>query len=257
MKIRCFSVCMVALCAASLAHGGELAALRTSTQILVVTTQDWDGVAGTLQMYERPQARKKWKAAGDPIPVVVGKKGLGWGAGVASAREAGRRGADGPIKQEGDGKSPAGIFRLSTAFGYAAQGPAAWKMPYLSLTPSVECVDDARSKFYTRVLDRASVVPDWNSSEQMLRPDGEYRWGVVVDHNTDPVTAGAGSCIFLHIWLGPGVGTTGCTAMSQEQLEGLLARLDPARRPLLVQLPRPEYKKLRRHWKLPSLPRNP
>jgi D-alanyl-D-alanine dipeptidase len=91
----------------------------------------------------------------------------------------------------------------------------------------------------------------------MLRPDGEYRWGVVVDHNTDPVTAGAGSCIFLHIWLGPGVGTTGCTAMSQEQLEGLLARLDPARRPLLVQLPRPEYKKLRRHWKLPSLPRNP
>jgi D-alanyl-D-alanine dipeptidase len=130
-------------------------------------------------------------------------------------------------------------------------------MPYLSLTPSVECVDDARSKFYTRVLDRASVVPDWNSSEQMLRPDGEYRWGVVVDHNTDPVTAGAGSCIFLHIWLGPGVGTTGCTAMSQEQLEGLLARLDPARRPLLVQLPRPEYKKLRRHWKLPSLPRNP
>ena len=238
------------LCAASLAHGGEPAALRASTQILVVTTQDWNGVDGTLQVYERPEARKRWKAVGDPIPVGVGKKGLGWGAGVAA--EAGRRAANDPVKKEGDGKSPAGIFRLSTIFGYAAQEPPGWKMPYLNLTPSVECVDDARSKFYTRVLDRASVAPDWNSSEQMLRPDGEYRWGLVVDHNAEPVTAGAGSCIFLHIWLGPGVGTTGCTAMAQEQLEGLLARLDPARNPLLVQLPRPQYKKLRRRWKLPA-----
>lgn len=255
MKVGCLCSCMVAVCAASLAHGGKPAALRASTQILVVTTQDWNGVDGTLQTYERPQARKKWKAVGEPISVVVGKKGLGWGAGVAAAREAGRRGAGGPIKQEGDGKSPAGIFRLSTAFGYAAQGQPGWKMPYLNLTSSVECVDDARSKFYNRVLDRASVSPDWNSSEQMLRPDGLYRWGLVVDHNAEPVTAGAGSCIFLHIWLGTGVGTTGCTAMAQEQLEGVLARLDPARRPLLVQLPRPQYKKLRRHWKLPALPK--
>ena len=241
------------LCAASLAHGGEPAALRASTQILVVTTQDWNGVEGTLQAYERPQARKKWKAAGSPIQVVVGKNGLGWGAGVVP--DAARREDSDPIKKEGDGKSPAGIFRLSTAFGYAAQGPSAWRMPYLSLTPSVECVDDAQSKFYNRVVDRAAVASDWSSSEQMLRADGEYRWGAVVDHNADPVTAGAGSCIFLHIWLGPGVGTTGCTAMAQEQLEGVIAWLDPARRPLLVQLPRPQYKKLRRKWKLPTLPR--
>ncbi len=128
-------------------------------------------------------------------------------------------------------------------------------MPYLSLAPSVECVDDARSKFYNRVVDRATVVADWSSSEQMLRPDGLYRWGLMVDHNAEPVAAGGGSCIFIHIWMGPGVGTTGCTAMAQEHLEELLARLDPARRPLLVQLPRPQYKKLRRRWKLPVLPK--
>lgn len=255
MKTKLIIGCVAAFCAASLAHGGEPAALRTSTQILVVTTQDWNGVAGTLQAYERPDTRKKWKAVGEPISVVVGKKGLGWGAGVASVHEAGRQGASRPIKKEGDGKSPAGIFRLSTAFGYAAQEPPGWKMPYLNVTPSVECVDDAHSKFYNRVLDRAMVAPDWNSSEQMLRPDGLYRWGLVVDHNVEPVTAGSGSCIFLHIWLGNGQGTTGCTAMAQEQLESLLARLDPARKPLLVQLPRPQYKKLRRHWKLPKLPK--
>jgi D-alanyl-D-alanine dipeptidase len=255
MKIGWISGCIVALCAASLAsaQGKQSAALRESTQILVVTTQDWNGVDGTLQAYERPEARKKWKAVGSPIPVVVGKNGLGWGAGVA--QDDGRRAASDPVKKEGDGKSPAGIFRISTAFGYAAQGPAAWKMPYLFLSPSVECVDDVCSKFYNRVLDRATVAPDWSSSEQMLRPDEQYRWGLVVDYNAEPVTAGGGSCIFMHIWLGPGVGTTGCTAMAQEQLQGVLARLDLARRPLLVQLPRPQYKKLRRHWKLPALPR--
>jgi D-alanyl-D-alanine dipeptidase len=259
MKIGWFSICMGALCAASLvpAQGREPAALRTSTQILVVTTHDWNAVDGTLQAYERPRARKKWKAIGAPIPVVVGKNGLGWGAGAVPVSGVGPHGAGdsatlGPVKKEGDEKSPAGIFRLSTVFGYAAQEPLGRKMPYVSLTPSVECVDDARSKFYNRVVDRAAVAPDWKSSEQMLRPDGLYRWGLVVDHNADPVTPGAGSCIFVHIWLGPGQGTTGCTAMAQEQLEGVLARLDPARRPLLVQLPRPQYKKLRKRWKLPK-----
>jgi D-alanyl-D-alanine dipeptidase len=129
-------------------------------------------------------------------------------------------------------------------------------MPYVSLTPSVECVDDASSKFYNRVLDRATVTPDWNSSEHMLRPDGLYRWGLVADHNTDPSTPGTGSCIFMHIWMGPGQGTTGCTAMTQEHLEGVLAWLDPAKNPLLVQLPQAQYKKLKRHWKLPRLPRS-
>ncbi len=246
---------MVALCAALLAQAQsqEPAALRASTQVLIVTTADWNAVEGTLQAYERPQAHKKWKAVGGPIAVVVGKKGLGWGAGLESANDTGPHGAGDPVKKEGDNKAPAGIFHLSTAFGYAAHAQAGWKMPYVSLTPTVECVDDASSKFYNRVVDRATVAPDWNSSEHMLRPDELYRWGLVVDHNTEPVTPGSGSCIFMHIWMGPGQGTTGCTAMTQEHLEGVIAWLDPARSPLLVQLPRAQYKKLRRQWKLPAL----
>src|SRR5205085_5519375 len=105
--------------------------------------------------------------------------GLGWGLGMRSVRA-----ASGPIKKEGDGRAPAGIFRLSDTFGYAATQPAAWKMPYIALTPSVECVDDARSKFYNRIVDRSTVSPDWNSSEHMLLSDERYRSGIVVDHNT-------------------------------------------------------------------------
>lgn len=258
MKVGWLSGCIMAICVAwfAPAQSEKPAALHSSTQILVVTTPDWNGVDGVLQAYERPHARKKWKAVGGPIPIVVGKNGLGWGVGVETASDVGPRGAGDPVKREGDGKSPAGIFRLSTSFGYAAQKQAGWKMPYVSLTPTVECVDDARSKSYNRLVDRATVTPDWNSSEHMLDSGEAYRWGLVIDHNTDPVTPGSGSCIFMHIWSGPGQGTAGCTAMKQERLEGVLAWLDPAKNPLLVQLTSAEYKKLKREWKLPALPRN-
>jgi D-alanyl-D-alanine dipeptidase len=256
MKLLVAAVCAVLFCMAWIAADGEEpAGMRASTQMLVVTTADWDAVAGTLQRYERANAHKKWRKAGFPFPVVVAKKGLGWGTGVAAASDFGMRGPGDPVKHEGDAKAPAGLFRLSTAFGYAGEPMAGWKMPYVSLTPTVECVDDASSKYYNRVVDRATVSPDWNSSEHMLYTNGQYRWGLVVDHNAEPVVPGAGSCIFMHIWLGTGEGTVGCTAMAQENLEALMGWLDPAKKPLLLQLPRAQYKAVKRKWKLPGLAR--
>ena len=41
--------------------------------------------------------------------------------------------------------------------------------------------------------------------------------------------------------------------MAQTDLETLLTWLDPARKPLLVQLPEPTYDRLRDRWKLPEL----
>ncbi len=222
--------------------------LNASTQLLVVTTSDWTAVEGKLQRYERSSPHDKWKPVGGPVTVVVGKNGLGWGAGVVAD---GRQSGD-PIKKEGDGKAPAGVFRLSAAFGYAPNPQSGWTMPYVPLTPSVECVDDTGSKFYNRVLDRSTVAPDWNSSEHMRRSDELYRWGIVVEHNSDPVKPGGGSCIFMHIWRGQDQGTVGCTAMPQEKLEAVLNWLDPKKSPLLVQLPNAQYKKMRKRWKLPE-----
>jgi len=227
--------------------------LDPSTQLLVVTTADWNSVEGVLQRYERRHPSEIWKTVGDRITVVVGERGLGWGVGEFPTDNPQTRDPMDPVKKEGDGKAPAGVFTLSTAFGYAAQAKAGWKMPYLRLTASVECVDDSTSKFYNRVLDRSEVSPDWNSSEHMLRPDELYRWGIVVDHNAKPPNPGTGSCIFMHIWSGRGRGTVGCTAMPQEKLESVLGWLDPARKPLLVQLPLPQYQKLKKRWKLPDL----
>src|SRR5215471_19310068 len=107
--------------------------LTSATEVIVVVTPGWDSPEGTLRRFERRHPRGKWKAASAPIPVVVGKNGLGWGSGVVAMDELDRDAAD-PDKKEGDGRAPAGIFRLSKAFGYAPQPHPGWKMPYLTLT---------------------------------------------------------------------------------------------------------------------------
>jgi D-alanyl-D-alanine dipeptidase len=237
-------------------------ALASSTQLIAVTTSDWNTVRGHLQRYERANTKEPWHAVGEPFSIVVGKSGLGWGIGAASADAANISSASdpisGPIKHEGDGRGPAGIFTLGTAFGDAAQPLPGLKLPYLELTPSTECVDDSSSKHYNRIVDRTTVSPDWKSSEHMREIGEAYRWGIVVNLNgTVPGGSapkpGAGSCVFLHIWHNSSQGTAGCTAMPQADLESLLTWLDPVRQPRLVQLPQQIYERLAGPWKLPKL----
>jgi L,D-peptidoglycan transpeptidase YkuD (ErfK/YbiS/YcfS/YnhG family) len=182
----------------------------------------------------------------------VGRTGLAWGDGLHPDP-----GIEGPRKREGDGKAPAGVYRLSSAFGYAPAAEAGWiRMPYVQSDASIECVDDSRSRHYNRLVDRDTVAaPYWTSHEEMRRADELYRLGVWVDHNTDPAVPGGGSCIFLHIWRSPGVPTVGCTAMDAGDLAALLRWLDPRARPVLVQAPRAEYGRLRSALSLPPLPR--
>lgn len=264
MKSIYFVVCLLQLggsCALAAAQAGAAKrdAFAGSTQMIVVTTSDWDAVQGRLQRFERANGHDSWRAVGIAIPVVVGSKGLAWGIGLAAADMPGVRLASEPVKREGDGKAPAGIFDLGTAFGYAVQSLAGLKLAYLPLTPTIECVDDAGSKYYNRIVDRASVTPDWKSSEHMRYTGESYRWGVVVDlngtvtgRNRSAPVPGGGSCVFLHIWHSHDQGTAGCTAMPQADLEALMVWLDPERRPLLVQLPSPVYRRLAGRWKLPK-----
>jgi L,D-peptidoglycan transpeptidase YkuD (ErfK/YbiS/YcfS/YnhG family) len=203
---------------------------------------------------------EKWRPVGEPISIVVGKNGLGRGIGVITIDGNRLRAASDPVKSEGDGKSPAGIFALGTAFDYASQPLQGQKLPYLILTPSIECVDGIRSKHYNSIVDRFVVALDWKSSEHMRNTGESYRWAIVVDHNSivkesenSPPQAGGGSCVFLHIWHSHDQGTAGCTAMQENDLETLLLWLDPAHKPLLVQLPQPIYKRLIDRGMLPKL----
>jgi L,D-peptidoglycan transpeptidase YkuD (ErfK/YbiS/YcfS/YnhG family) len=264
MKSVSILLCLLGIvgwCVSGGAQAGTLKfdTLARSTQMVLVTTSDWNAVKGRLRRYERSTVHEEWRAVGDPISIVVGKNGLGWGIGVIVIDDAKGPSAADPVKKEGDGRAPAGVFALGTAFGYASEPLHGLKVPYLNLTPSIECVDDPGSKHYNRIVDRSVVAPDWNSSEHMRDAGEAYRWGVVVDHNgavtgdTNLPEPSGGSCVFLHIWHSHDQGTAGCTAMPQADLETLLTWLDPRRQPLLVQLPEPAYERLIDRWKLPQL----
>jgi len=216
-------------------------------QAIAVKTPDWNTFQASIRFYERKQGAAPWKAVDDNIPAVIGKNGLGWGRGIHPLDV-----CSGCIKREGDGKSPAGIFLLGTAFGYASPGEAAWiKLPYRQAGDCLQCVDDPHSPYYNLLVDTTEVKQEWESHEEMRRADGLYRLGVVVQHNADRPVAGLGSCIFLHIWKGPHEATSGCTAMEDVHLERLLRRLDPMAMPILIQLPESEYDRYRSDWRLP------
>ena len=229
--------------------------VANSLQMLVVTAKDWDDLHAVGQRYERSKLTANWHAVGGAFPVVVGKTGLGWGLGIQPRSPST---PDGPVKHEGDGKAPAGIFEITSSFGYSPKPLPYTKLPYLALTPTVECVDDPNSSHYNQLFDAKDMSKNWKSSERMRRDDELYRWGALVAHNSDPPLSGGGSCIFLHIWSGPDQGTVGCTAMEQRNIESLLKWFDPAKHPVLVQLPRAEYSRYGATWFLPpnrALPR--
>jgi D-alanyl-D-alanine dipeptidase len=158
----------------------------------------------------------------------------------------------GPHKIEGDKKAPAGVFNLLFSFGYQHSAPAT-RLPYRPISPETVTVDDPRSRYYNQMLETTGVRhPDWRSAEKMRLTDDRYKWGIFVGHNLPPVP-GAGSAIFLHVWKNSATTTVGCTAMPEKALVDLLHWLDPAKHPLLIQLPSPVYHQLEKAEKLPHL----
>jgi L,D-peptidoglycan transpeptidase YkuD (ErfK/YbiS/YcfS/YnhG family) len=220
--------------------------LQHAQRLILVTTPDWNTVDGTLTRYSRLGG--KWKQFGEPIHVVVGKNGLAWDPQLAAVHT---DQFPGPVKHEGDSRAPAGIFKLSESFGFD-NANALGVQNYLQLTPATECVDDPKSKHYAHIVDRNSIKDvDWSSSEKMRDID-LYRLGVVVSYNMSQTVPSNGSCIFLHIWRGPGHGTAGCTAMPEQNLRELIRWLH-SKTPtaILIQLPQPEYQRLKTRWNLP------
>ena len=100
----------------------------------------------TLSMFEKNGA--VWLKSGAAWRGRLGKNGLAWGIGLHPENRAGLQ------KKEGDGRSPAGIFRIGSesgfAFGYA---PIIKKLPTLSykvITTRDLWVEDSQSPYYNR-----------------------------------------------------------------------------------------------------------
>jgi L,D-peptidoglycan transpeptidase YkuD (ErfK/YbiS/YcfS/YnhG family) len=185
------------------------AALAEAERLIVVATRTMTDTAATLTRYERTPAGG-WRATAAAEPVVVGSTGLAWAWSFAHLAT-----ADEPGKQEGDSRTPAGIFRIGRPFGLAAS-----PLPgYLRLRPAETfCVDDPSSPHYNRIVDRDIAGPA-TRGEDMATID-LYRRGLTVDYPTNSAKRG-GSCIFLHVWKEPGQATSGCVAGEEPLIEQL------------------------------------
>lgn len=218
-------------------------------QMVVVRTPSWDAPTGTLVCYERNRLGDPWTQVGEPSEINVGRSGLAWGRGLHGGVL-----GEGPEKREGDGRSPAGAFRLSAVYGHAPRsGVRSLRMPYIEATSTCQCVDDIHSAYYNLVLDSLSVAnADWKSRERLGPDAGDWNaWGVIVDHNMSPREPGRGSCIFLHVSEGEGVPTSGCTSIKEEQIAALVTWLDAGKHPVLVQLPDLQHRQWKSRWRLP------
>jgi len=183
------------------------AAIKQATRLILVTTPSFDDTSATLTTYERSSPEAAWTQASSPIAAVVGIDGLAWGHPFADQAK-----SDEPVKLEGDTRTPVGIYRVGVTFGFdEADRPG-----HLRLMPDEHyCVDDVGSPHYGRIVPK-SVARDAVRGEDMATFP-VYKRGLVIDYPPSREVRG-GSCIFLHIWGGEGVGTAGCVALPEEQV---------------------------------------
>jgi D-alanyl-D-alanine dipeptidase len=212
-----------------------------TSQLIVVTSDSWNKIEGKMAVYEYKKGQ--WNLVMNDIPIVTGRTGMAWANGLHKDEL-----NSGILKKEGDGKSPAGIFRLSGLFGYQ---DIKSKMNSLKVNERTFCVDDSKSDYYNQIVSTDTIKKDWDSAETMLMKSDAYKFGIFVDYNVNPAKPQAGSCIFMHIWSGSNSPTAGCTAMKEGDILKLINFLDKSKNPILVQAPLAEYEKMKRFYKLP------
>ncbi|MEL6235287.1 MAG: L,D-transpeptidase family protein [Pseudomonadota bacterium] len=145
-----------------------------------------------------------------------------WGArfqGRAFACAIGRGGIR-DDKREGDGATPAGVFRLRGVFLRRDRHAGPWP----AIGPQLRWSDDPRDPGYNAPF--RSFAPAY-SAERLHRPDPLYDYVAALDHNWPDPLPGAGSAIFLHVWRRPRHPTEGCVAFAPGDIAWILARWRP------------------------------
>lgn len=190
-----------------------------SSQVLVVLGNDSAPADQArfvaIAMYESVGPGQPFRRVLGPFPGAIGFKGF------ARAGE----------KREGDRKSPTGRFTITELFGEDPRFQP--RMPYKLLAPDDVWCEDPASPNYNSWIKVTPVPPKLSQAEQAMR-DGLFWHGAVIDYNRTPVVPGAGSGIFIHKAEPDGAGTYGCVGLDAADLDAVLLRLDPARKPEIV-----------------------
>jgi len=184
-----------------------------SSQVLLITNNSFLFFT-ERKVYALEKRANIWEMAFAPLTAVIGKNGF----------------APPGEKREGDGKTPSGIYPLKMTFGYDKSIKT--KMPYRQALADDIWIDDANADDYNRWVKKEATHA--KSYEKMRRDDNLYKYGIIIEYNTNPVIKGYGSAIFFHAWGGNDITTEGCVAVSEENIIKILEWLDPKAEPLII-----------------------
>jgi L,D-peptidoglycan transpeptidase YkuD (ErfK/YbiS/YcfS/YnhG family) len=173
-------------------------------QLVVVYNQNAADASASLVGLEKKKG--KWLVQFKAIKASVGRNGI----------------AEKDAKIEGDGKSPNGIFELGRVFGYDMLGPTS--LDYRQSTSEDKWIDDAEAEDYNTYV-RGNTAA--KSFEHLKLNSIDYKYCMVIEYNTKPVVKGKGSAIFFHVADEKYTPTSGCVAISENDMLNYLQWLMP------------------------------
>lgn len=136
----------------------------------------------------------------------------------------GRIGKNGVGKiQEGDKKTPVGVFKFNMAFG-VLENPGITVMPYLQVDESHHWVDDSDSQYYNQFVSTKDVEMDWDSSEHLYKVVPQYNYVLSINYNEECVP-NKGSAVFLHCNSKSIRYTAGCISIPEEYMIEVMKKL--------------------------------
>lgn len=122
-------------------------------------------------------------------------------------------------KREGDTKSPIGLWPIKRVLWRADKMVAPeTAFPLSKIRPNDGWCDASADPLYNQAV----THPYPASAEHLWRDDDLYDIVVILGHNDDPIVAGMGSAIFLHVARADFGGTEGCVAIAKADLLALL-----------------------------------
>lgn len=187
-------------------------------QIITVNAPTGTSTTATLTAWSRG-SDGIWRIAIGPVPAYVGIQGIGKAS-------------------ESSGRTPAGAFALTQAFG--RQSNPGTRLAYFKTDPLDWWDENPSSPSYNLHVRQANS-PGGNS-ENLYYAGSVYDYAVNMNYNLARVP-GAGSAFFLHVTNGRP--TAGCVAVPQATMISILRWLDPAQHPYI-------YNKVGAAWKPPA-----
>ena len=191
----------------------------SARQLVTVEAANYGTNIATIMLWNR--SANCWSAAAGPFTGFVGYNGFS------------------DHKHEGDGTTPTGAYGFGPV-AYGNQPNPGSNEPYHQLV----CgdwwdADPSSSQYNTFQHVPCSTTPAWaQASEPLWTETTAYASFAVIDYNTRPVVAGAGSAIFLHA--STGNATAGCVSIPLNDLDLLLRWMQPADSPLIAMGPASE-----------------